>query len=116
MIPMEKNNSIVYLYGFSLRLSHKLDNLLKILKEHSKSNKNIIFVLIHDAVIGTSKKSNIPSSLVELLNLPITLYTMIPDIIARGINPMNLRNKIQGIYYEKLVDILANTPKIVSWI
>lgn len=115
MIPMERNNSIVYVYGFSLRLSHKLDNLLKILKEQSKSNKSIIFVLIHDAVIGTSKKSNIPSSLVELLNLPITIYAMIPDIIARGIDPINLRSRIQGIDYEKLVDILVNSSKIVSW-
>lgn len=112
---MEENDSIVYLYGFSLRFSHKLDNLLKILKEQSQININIKFVLIHDGVIGTSKKSKTPLSLVELLNLPITLYAMIPDIIARGLDPINLHNKIQGINYEELVDILANTPKIVSW-
>jgi hypothetical protein len=40
---MVENDSIVYLYGFSLRFSHKLDNLLKILKEQSKPNINIIF-------------------------------------------------------------------------
>ena len=112
---MEENNSIVYLYGFSIRFGHKLDNLLKILKEQSKTNKNIIFVFIHDAVIGISKKSIIPPSLVEFLNLPLTIYAMIPDIIARGIDPINLRNKIEGIDYEELVDILANTTKIVSW-
>jgi len=112
---MEENDSIVYLYGFSLRFRHKLDDLLKIIKEQSKININIKFVLIHDAVIGTEKKSKITSSLVELLNFPITIYAMIPDIIARGIDPINLRNKIKGIDYEELVDILANTPKIVSW-
>jgi sulfur relay protein TusB/DsrH len=113
---MKENESIVYLYGFSLRFSDKIENLLKILKEQSKTNMNIIYVLIHDAVIGTSKKNLIPPSLVELLNLPITMYVMIPDLLARGIDPTNLRNNIKGIGYEELVDILANTPKIVSWI
>jgi sulfur relay protein TusB/DsrH len=50
------------------------------------------------------------------LNLPITIYAINPDIIARGIDPVNLRNNIKGIGYEELVDILAKTPKIVSWI
>ena len=34
MLIMEENDSIVYLYGYSLRFGHKLDNLLKILKEN----------------------------------------------------------------------------------
>ncbi|MFX0042483.1 MAG: DsrH/TusB family sulfur metabolism protein [Candidatus Hodarchaeota archaeon] len=113
---MKKNDSLVYLYGFSLRSSYKLENLLKILKEQSKNHINIIYVLIHDAVIGTSKKSLIPPSLVELLNLPMTIYVMIPDLLARGIDPTNLRNNIKAIGYEELVDILANTSNIVSWI
>ena len=112
---MQENDYIVYLYGFSLRFSHKLDNLIKIIKEQSKTNINIKFVIIHDAVIGTSKKSISSLSLVEILNLPITVYAMIPDIIARGIDPINLQNKIEGIDYEELVDVLANATKIVSW-
>ncbi|MFX1320468.1 MAG: DsrH/TusB family sulfur metabolism protein [Promethearchaeota archaeon] len=112
---MVENDSIVYLYGFSIRFVYKLGNLLKILKVQSKTYINIILVFIHDGVLGTSKKSKIPPSLVELLNLPITIYAMIPDIIARGLDPMNLRNKIEGIDYKELVDILIDTPKIVSW-
>ncbi|MFX1409947.1 MAG: DsrH/TusB family sulfur relay protein [Promethearchaeota archaeon] len=112
---MEENNSVAFLYGFSLRFGAQLDNLLNILKEYSESKIRIKVVLIHDGVIGTSKKSKIPSFLKELLKLPLTVYAMIPDINARGINPINLREKIEGIGYEELVDILAKTPKIISW-
>ncbi|MFX1314641.1 MAG: DsrH/TusB family sulfur metabolism protein [Promethearchaeota archaeon] len=112
---MEEKSSIVCLYGFSLRLGAQLDNLLNILKQYSQLKISIKVVLIHDSVIGTSKKSKIPSFLKELLNLPLTIYAMIPDLNARGMNRIDLRKGIEGIGYEELVDILTKTPKIISW-
>ena len=40
----------------------------------------------------------------------------IPDMQARGIDSIDLRNNIKAIDYEDLVDILVASPKIVSWV
>ncbi|MFX1502860.1 MAG: sulfurtransferase complex subunit TusB [Promethearchaeota archaeon] len=107
--------AIVYLYGFSPTLHHKLETLLEILKEQIELDIEITIVLIHDAVIGSTKKEITPESLIKLLNLPVNIYAIIPDIKARGMDPDALINQIKGIEYEDLVDILVNTQKIVSW-
>ncbi len=107
--------SIVYLYGFSITSSDKIKSLLKILKEQVETDTEISIVLIHDGVIGTSKRGKTPKLLVELLNLPLNIYTMIPDIKARGIDPNHLINQIKGIEYDELVDILVEKEQIVSW-
>jgi sulfur relay protein TusB/DsrH len=112
---MNEENSIVYLYGFSTRKNTLLANLNRIISEQIVSGCKISIVLIHDGVIGTSNRSIIPSALVELLNLPITFYALIPDLKARGIDPKNLRDNIKGIEYEDLVDILVNNLKTISW-
>lgn len=108
-------NSIVYLYGFSPTLDQKSETLLEILKEQIELDIVINIVLIHDGVIGTSKKGITPESIKKLLNLPVSVYAVIPDIKARGIDPNNLINQIKGIEYEDLVDILVVTQKIASW-
>ncbi|MFX0081795.1 MAG: DsrH/TusB family sulfur relay protein [Candidatus Hodarchaeota archaeon] len=112
---MIEANSLVYLYGFSTRKNSLLVNLNKIISEQISIGSKISIVLIHDGVIGTSNKSIIPSGLVALLNLPINFYALIPDLKARSINPNNLRDKIKGIDYDDLVDILVNNSKIISW-
>jgi len=112
---LNSKNSILYLYGFSLRLRDKLESLLKILKEQIRTNIEINIVLIHDGVIGTTTNGKVPECLLELSNLPINIYAVITDIKARGMDPNNLFNKIEGIDYEDLVDILVNIQKIVSW-
>ncbi len=108
-------NSIVYLYGFSPTLEQKLATLLDILKEQLQLYVEITVVLIHDGIIGTSKKAKPPKTLKELLDLPVSVYAIIPDIKARGIDPYNLVDQIKGIEYEDLVDILVSNQKIVSW-
>ena len=50
-----------------------------------------------------------------LLNLPVNVCAIIPDIKARGMDPNNLINQVKAIEYEDLVDILVKTQKIVSW-
>ncbi|MFW9874537.1 MAG: sulfurtransferase complex subunit TusB [Candidatus Thorarchaeota archaeon] len=110
------NNFIVYLYGFSTILDDKLDTLIEIIEIQIEQDNQIKIVFIHDGVIGTSQKHIVSHSMEKLLKLPITFYSLIPDLEARGIETNKLWNKIKGINYEELVDILVNTPKIVSWI
>lgn len=113
---MDNNNHLVYLYGFSLRKNAKLEKLITILREQTKLKVKIIIVLIHDGVIGISKIGNTPVSLIELIDLPIDVYAIIPDIKARGIDVQTINEKIHLIEYEELVDILAETQKIFSWL
>ena len=112
---MVKKNIILYLFGFSTRQGIQLDNLLNIIKIQIEMGAQIKVVLIHDGVIGISKKGVMPDSLTLLLKLPITVYGMLPDILARGIKSKNINERIQPIEYEDLVVILAETTRIVSW-
>lgn len=112
---MTEKESILYLYGISTMLESKLLNLIRIIEQQLKQNHQISIVFIHDGVIGTSKKNQITSSMKKLLNLPITTYSLLPDLKARGIDATNLQNKVKGINYENLVDILVSIPKVVSW-
>ncbi|MHA2392122.1 MAG: DsrH/TusB family sulfur metabolism protein [Promethearchaeota archaeon] len=107
--------SIAYLYGFSTMLNDKLNNVIEIIELQIEQNYRVNVIFIHDGVIGTSQK-NFPSlSMEKLLSLPITFYSLIPDLEARGIKASKLRNNVKGITYEDLVDILVEIPKIVSW-
>jgi len=114
VVQMEDIKKLVYLFGFSTRKSTSIDNLFNIVKEQTK-DANITVVLIHDGVIGTSKKGVTPTSLNLLLNLPITVFAMTPDLLARGIDRNSVDARISCIEYDVLVDILAQTPKIASW-
>ena len=109
------NEELVYLYGFSTRKQVYLDNLLGILKEQTDNSSSIAIVLIHDGVIGTSQSGTIPRSLDKLLNLSVSVFVMTPDLLARGIEPDTVDPRIKCIEYDHLVDILAKTPKIASW-
>lgn len=114
VVQMEEIKKLVYLFGFSTRKSTSIDNLFNIVKEQTK-DATVTVVLIHDGVIGTSKKGVMPTSLNLLLNLPMTIFAMTPDLLARGIDPDSVDTRIKCIEYDVLVDILAKTPKIASW-
>jgi len=109
------NEELVYLFGFSTRKQAYIDNLLGIVSEQTKNNISIAIVLIHDGVIGTSQSGTIPKSLDKLLNLSVSVFAMTPDLLARGIEPNTIDHRIQCIEYDELVDILAQTPKVASW-
>jgi len=115
VVQMEEIKKLVYLFGFSTRKSTSIDNLFNIVKEQTRTKADVTVVLIHDGVIGTSKKGVMPSSLNLLLNLPMTVFAMTPDLLARGIVPDSVDARIKCIEYDVLVDILAKTPKIASW-
>ncbi|NHJ24805.1 MAG: hypothetical protein EAX89_09535 [Candidatus Lokiarchaeota archaeon] len=113
---MEEKNEILYLFGFSPNKVMQLKNLLMILKVQIINHKRIAVVLIHDGVIGLSRKINLPILVNELLDLPIKVYGLIPDIAARGIDIEDIHQKVKCIQYEDLVDLIATTPIIASWI
>ncbi|MFX1499833.1 MAG: sulfurtransferase complex subunit TusB [Promethearchaeota archaeon] len=113
---MNEEKGMVYLYGFSLRQQNKSESLLKIFNEQIRKNINIILVLLHDGVIGVTQKSKIPPTLEELLQMPISIHALTPDILARGMDIKSLRNNIKKIDYEDLVDLLVNNQQVVSWL
>ncbi|TET60737.1 MAG: hypothetical protein E3J52_02965 [Promethearchaeota archaeon] len=112
---MQEKKKIVYLYGFSHTIDAKFDILLEIIQEHSQLNVDMVIIFLHDGVIGTSKRTLTNDKLRKLLNLPISVYALIPDIKARGMDPKTLNDKVKGIGYDQLVDILVGSEKIVSW-
>jgi len=115
VIIIEAEKDIVYLYGFSTRKQMYLDNLLGIVSEQIENNVSISIVLIHDGVIGTSQSGTIPSLLDKLLNLSVSVFALLPDLLARGIEPNTIDRRIKCIDYDELVDILAQIPKVASW-
>ena len=71
---------------------------------------------MHNGVIGTSKKGMIPPQLMKLAELPIIISAMSPDLKARGIDTVNLYEKINILEYDNLVEILAEKSSIISWL
>ena len=112
---MENEIDIVYLYGFSSRKQIYLSNLLGVVSEQIENSSSVAIVLLHDGVIGTSQKGKIPNLLKELLTLPVSVFALLPDLLARGIEPNTVDPKIKCIEYGELVDLLAQTPKVASW-
>ena len=113
---MIENKELLYLFGFSSRQTTQLDQLLPFLKDQIKFGINITLILLHDGVIGISKHGEMPRSLEELLKLKLKVNALIPDIIARGLNPNEIDRRIRCIEYDELVDYLVQIPQIISWL
>ncbi len=112
---MEIEKDIVYLYGFSTRKQVYFDSLLSIVSKQIEINVSIAIVLIHDGVIGTSQRGIMPGLLDKMLNLSISVFALIPDLLARGIELNTVDPRIKCIEYRDLVDILTQAPKVASW-
>jgi sulfur relay protein TusB/DsrH len=112
---MAENIKIVYLFGYSERMGKHLERLVPLLKSQINKGSNIGLIFIHDGVINTTSKGKTPESVKELLGLNITLYTLIPDLKARGIALDHIHQKLVPIDYDQLVDIIDATPKVISW-
>ena len=111
---MEKVNKILYLFGFSPNKVMQLENLIKIIAEQVNTLE-VSLVLLHDGVIGLSNKGILPKTINNLFNLPIKIYGLIPDIKARGVNIEDINDRVTCIEYDELVDLLAEIPRIASW-
>ncbi|HMF31850.1 MAG TPA: sulfurtransferase complex subunit TusB [Candidatus Lokiarchaeia archaeon] len=112
---MSTNLGCVYLFGFSLRQTRRLETLLPLIVAQRANDMEVCVVLLHDAVIGTTKIGVTPQSLQDLLALPTTVYVLAPDLEARGLDPNQLLDDIRSLQYDDLVDLLAEVPKVFSW-
>jgi sulfur relay protein TusB/DsrH len=111
-----KNQEITYLFGINPRVYPLFEEFIAIITSQIELGTRIKLVLIHDGVIGSSEDEEIPSLIMKLSTLDIEMYGMVPDIIARGINRNKMRERIKSLTYEELVDILATTEKIISYL
>ena len=112
---MSENSELIYLFGFSSRQTNQLTQLLPIIKDQINLRVKITVILLHDGVIGISKYGQIPDSLNKLLALNLRVCALIPDIIARGLDPNNVDTRVHCIEYDELVDYLVQITKVVSW-
>jgi len=105
----------LYLFGFSEITGNHLERLLPILKGQIKKRNQIGIVLIHDGVIGINNKGRITKAMEDLLSLEVLLFSMTPDLKARGIALDQTHERIIPIEYDALIDLLDNSIKIISW-
>ena len=106
---------VLYLYGFNTKNTIKSTLFHRIIQEEMILGAEITLVLLHDAVIGISKQGKTTDLINQLLKLPLDIYALKPDIIARGIDPSTAFNKIKVIGYDDLVDLLVEMPITASW-
>ena len=107
---------IVYFYGNSPRDGTYMETLIPVIETQFKNGKKVGIVFIHDGVINASSKRKSSEQVRKLMELPITLFVMTPDLKARGILLDSINNAVKSINYEDLVDILDSSEKIISWI
>lgn len=113
---MANNNKILYLFGYSLNNYKKFNKIVEIIDHQLESDVSMSFVFLHDGVIGLTTNSDINVSLNNFLDLNLFFYVLLPDLKVRGIDPKLLNNKIKKIGYDRLVDLLVENPRIISWL
>ncbi len=109
------DNDIVYLFGYSERMGRYLERMMPLLKAQKDKGSRIGLIFIHDGVINASSKGKTPELVKELISLKVSLYTLIPDLKARGIALDHIHETIKPIQYDELIDIIDATPKLISW-
>ena len=112
---MSEHKNLIYLFGFSSRNTNQLNHLLPAIKEQIKLGFTITFILLHDGIIGISKSGQMPDDMNKLLAYNIQVYALVPDIIARGLDPKDIDERVQCIEYNELADFLVEIPKVISW-
>ncbi len=107
-------HDIVYLVGHSARQECQLENLIPLVDVQSEAGKNVGIVLMQDGVVGTSKLGTVPETLKYFIEMEIPVHVLEADMKARGIYPDLAIDNVDVINYEDLVDILAESSRIVS--
>jgi hypothetical protein len=122
----------LYLFGYSLRNSTQFKQLIPLIKSQLTKGLEVDLIFLHDAVIGTSTKANLPKLLKELLDFAFQMknvgevsgiepgvklhtYVLQPDYEARGFQLENLSSNLEFVSYEQLVDRMDAANKLVSW-
>ena len=106
---MVKKNLVLYGFsGFYHCQRNRLQSTISGLEDTA-------VVLMEDAVIGTTKTGKI-GPYASLIDEKITLYCLSEDLNARGIDQNNLEPGISPISYAKLIDLIENSEKLISWL
>jgi sulfur relay protein TusB/DsrH len=100
----------IILYGYSGFDGVHLANLDMI----TKNLPACAVVLMEDAVIGTSSSGI--NTYKALQAAGVGLYCIIEDRQARGMDDKTLIPGIQPITYNMLIDLIENTPRVISWL
>ena len=112
---MTENLKIVYLFGYNPKEGAHIDTLLSLINAQNPENSNLGIVLIHDGVLTASSKRKDSELIKKLMDLPIMVYVMAPDLKARGIALDYIKDGVKPIDYKDLVDILDSSEKVISW-
>lgn len=112
---MAENLDLVYLLGFSENSNRHIERILPLIKAQKEEGSSIGIVFLHDGVLNTLGKGKVHEEVTKLFSLNLDSFVMSPDLDARGITTDNLKENVKPIDYLNLVDILDNTPKIISW-
>jgi sulfur relay protein TusB/DsrH len=112
---MENDLSYLYLFGFSPRRTRHLDTLLPVIAQQQQNGEKMGLVLLHDAVIGSTPPGATPQSLLQLVSMGVKVFALVPDLEARGMTQANLLPQISPLSYDLLADLLAEVPKVASW-
>lgn len=108
-------HDIVYLVGHSSRQEAHLKNIVLLAgTQYGDGGKDVGIVLMQDGVIGTSKRGTVPKPIANLITMNIPVHVLAPDMKARGIDPGEAINGVDVIDYDGLVDILAESDRIIS--
>jgi sulfur relay protein TusB/DsrH len=98
------------LYGYSGFDGVQMANLTSI----TKNLPACAVVLMEDAVIGTVTTGI--NTYKSLQAAGVGIYCIIEDRQARGMDDHTLIPGIQPITYSKLIDLIENTPRVISWL
>jgi sulfur relay protein TusB/DsrH len=102
-------NLIIYGYsGFNPTQTMAITELAASLEDSA-------IALLQDAVIGTMKTDG-PSPYQILIDQKIPLYCSAEDLEARGFNASGLDPAIKYIHYPEIIDLIANSERVISWL
>ena len=106
---------ILYLYGFSPRIHNHLQRLARIVAHQTEQGHDVAIALLHDGVVGAVPSDRLPAALKELLKLGAKFYVLGEDLDARGLGEFQLRDELERIDYDSLIDLIVQCDTLCSW-
>jgi len=102
---MAKNLILYSFSGYNEAQRNQIDQIAPRLEDGA-------VVLLEDAVIGSTQKN---SPYQTLLNAKIPVYCITEDLEARGSTIQQLDPRITTLSYGGLIDLIAQSIRIISW-
>ncbi len=104
------------LFGSSGFTSTKVQNLT----EWASKLPDTAVVLMEDGILGAVKPHadavNPRTPYAGLLAAHVAVHAVSEDLTARGYNPSSLHGGIHPLSYSNLIDLIANSARVISWL